>query len=92
MDVPESLQQKMDLYQTTGRIFRDNNELFDDVSWFAVMQGQGLTPRSYHPLVDQMDATEFDKIMQEIKAVIDRSASAIPTQAEYIQKHCMAMA
>lgn len=92
MDVPDTLQQKIDLYKSSGRIFRDNNELFDDVSWFAVMQGQGLVPQTYHPLVDQMDTAEFDRIMQEIKAVIDRSATAIPTQAEYIQKHCMAMA
>lgn len=88
MDIPESLQRKLDLYQSTGRIFRDNNELFDEVSWFAVMQGQGMIPEQYHPLVDQLEQTEFDRIMAEIKAVIDRSALAMPDQAEYIRKHC----
>ena len=91
MDIPESLRKKIELYQSCGRIFRDNNELFDEVSWFAVMQGQGLVPDAYHPIVDQMDTTELDRIMQEIKTVIDRSAAAIPSQTEYIQKYCMAM-
>lgn len=90
MDVPDSLQKKMDLYKSSGRIFRDNNELFDEVSWFAVMQGQGLVPQGFHPLVDQMEAAEFDRVTQEIKSVIDRSAAAMPTQADYIQKHCLA--
>lgn len=90
MEVPETLQKKLDLYQSSGRIFRDNNELFDEVSWFAVMQGQGLQPRNYHPLADQIEDPEFQTIMREIKSVIDRSADAMPTHADYIAKHCRA--
>jgi tryptophan halogenase len=90
MQVPESLQKKLDLYTSSGRLFRDNNELFDEVSWFAVMQGQGLQPKSYHPLADQIEAQEFQRIMQEIKAVVHRAADAMPSQADYIAKHCAA--
>lgn len=90
MPVPESLQKKLDLYEASGRLFRDNNELFDEVSWFAVMQGQGLRPRSYHPLANQVEANEFHRIMQEIKAVVQRAADAMPTHAEYIATHCAA--
>lgn len=91
MQVPESLQKKIDLYQSSGRLFRDNNELFDEVSWFAVMQGQGLQAQHYHPLADQIAEPEFQKLTQEIKAVINRAADAIPTQKEYIAKHCSAI-
>ena len=90
MPVPESLQKKLDLYESSGRLFRDNNELFDEVSWFAVMQGQGLRPRHYHPLANQVEANEFHRIMQEIKAVVQRAADAMPTHAEYIAAHCAA--
>lgn len=90
MEVPETLQKKLDLYQASGRLFRDNNELFDEVSWFSVMQGQGLRARDYHPLADQLESAEFLRLMDEIKSVIGRSADAMPTHAEYIAKYCSA--
>ncbi len=90
MQVPESLQKKLDLYESSGRLFRDNNELFDEVSWFAVMQGQGLSVKNYHPLADQIDEQEFQRLMHEIKSVINRAADAMPTQMDYIKKHCAA--
>jgi tryptophan halogenase len=90
MDVPASLNQKLDLYKASGRIFRDNNELFDDTSWFAVMQGQGLAVDAYHPLVDQIPEEEFQRIMTEIKSVIARSAQVMSSHQEYITKYCAA--
>ncbi len=90
MEVPESLQKKINLYHSSGRLFRDNNELFDDVSWFAVMQGQGLQATKYHPLVDELEDDKFIQFMEEIKAVIRRSADAMPTHEDYIAKHCSA--
>jgi tryptophan 7-halogenase len=92
MEVPYSLQKKLDLYESSGRIFRDNNELFDEVSWFAVMQGQGLNAKNYHPLVDQIEEEEFQRLMGEIKSVIHRTAEAMPKQMVYINKHCAANA
>lgn len=90
MQVPDSLQRKLNLYESSGRLFRDNNELFDEVSWFAVMQGQGLRPRDYHPLANQIETEEFHHIMHEVKAVVQRAADAMPTHADYIAKHCAA--
>ena len=76
--------------ESSGRLFRDNNELFDEVSWFAVMQGQGLTAKNYHPLADQIEEQEFLRLMREIKSVIDRAANAMPTHMDYINKYCAA--
>lgn len=92
MQVPDSLQKKLDLYESSGLLFRDNNELFDEVSWFAVMQGQGLQVKKYHPLADQIDEQEFQQVMNEIKLVISRAADAMPTQMDYIKKNCAAIA
>src|SRR6202008_339617 len=52
MDVPEALKEKMTLYKAHGRIERFNNELFTEVGWLQVMQGQNLMTDSHHPLVD----------------------------------------
>lgn len=90
MDIPENLKKKIALYEAGGRLFRDNNELFDEISLVAVMHGQGIRARGYHPLADDINEEEFDRLMKEIKMVIDRSAQAMPTHAEFIAKHCSA--
>ena len=69
---------------------RDNNELFDEVSWIAVMQGQGLKARSLHPLVNLLDDDVLDKSMQEIREVISNSAEFMPSHADFIARYCVA--
>ena len=49
MDVPASLQHRIDLFRETGRVFRAGNELFAENSWIQVMLGQGITPAAAPP-------------------------------------------
>ncbi len=88
MDIPKNLEEKILHYQQSGRMIRDNNELFDEVSWFAVMHGQGLRSNAYHPLANEINDKEFARMMQEISAVIQRSVEAMPNHDEYIRQHC----
>ena len=55
MPVPDSLEQKIELFRETGRVFRKNEELFTENSWVQVMMGQGIMPRSLSPDRDQAD-------------------------------------
>ena len=51
MELPATLQRKIDLWCSNGRIFREDDELFSEESWIQVLLGQGIVPRSYDPLV-----------------------------------------
>ena len=86
MQVPESLTHKMEMYQQTGRIIRDSNELFDELSWFSVMHGQGMQPSHYHPLADNMSAQELVGHMNNIQDAISHTVNAIPTHQSYINR------
>ncbi|MBF7073850.1 tryptophan 7-halogenase [Glaciecola sp. MH2013] len=90
MDVPKSLQDKMALYKSNGRIFRYENELFDETSWLAVMHGQGLRPDGYHPIVDNLPEEEVSRRLAHIQSVIDKSVDTLGSQDEFIQKYCAA--
>lgn len=90
MDVPETLTRKIALFKSNGRIFRFNNELFSDMSWFEVMYGQGCRPRRYDAMVDIFTDEELGRRMDSIKGVINRSVDRMPTHQEFIERYCRA--
>lgn len=90
MSVPEDLTQKIEQFKKNGRIYRYNGEMFGDLSWFEVMLGQGIRPRSYHPIVDVMPRDELMRRMDNIKSVIERSVDIMPSHAEFIAEYCRA--
>ena len=90
MDVPDYLVDKVRLFQGHGRIFRENEELFNDTSWFAVMIGQGLQPRGHDPMADVMPLDELRARMLHIKSVIATSVETMPSHREYIAQNCAA--
>jgi len=91
MSVPDFLQHKLDIFAAHGRIFRENNELFNDTSWFAVMVGQNVPTRGYDPLVDVLGDAEVRNRLASIKATISRSADTMPSHREFIAQNCAAM-
>jgi tryptophan halogenase len=90
MPIPKRLQDKMDLYAANGRIYRRDNELFCEESWLAVMHGQGVKPKGYHPIVDTVAESEVSRRLEHIRTVINKSASAMPMQRDFINKYCKA--
>jgi tryptophan halogenase len=90
MRVPGTLQRKLDLFRSGGRIFREHEELFTESSWLQVLLGQGEMPRACHPMVDQMGEPELRQFVANVKRVLERSADAMPTHEAFIAKHCAA--
>lgn len=90
MSIPEELDRKINQFSQHGRIVRDANEMFNDLSWLEVMHGQGIRPKGYHPLVDIMPKDEIARRLDSIKAVVKRSVDYMPAHMEFINEHCKA--
>jgi tryptophan halogenase len=90
MSVPPEVTQKIEQFRKNGRIFRFNDNMYDSISWFQVMNGQGLTPQSYDPLVDLIPEQTIDKELQNVLSVIRKSADYMPSHQEFIDEHCQA--
>ncbi len=88
MEIPDSLQQKIDLFCESARVFRKGEELFAENSWTQVMMGQGLEPKSYHPIADKMTDDELTYFLNQIKADASRAAARLPKHEEYIRQYC----
>jgi len=87
MQIPDSLAHKLRLFKAGGKIFRDNNELFSETSWVAVLIGQGLVPGSYHPFVDNMSDQQLDGLMASVRSAIAQLVNLQPMHREFIN-HC----
>ncbi len=89
MDIPDSLQRKIDLFSGNGRLFRYDDELFTDANWTAVMMGQGLIPAAYDPLADTVDARQIAQMFARMAEVFDKTARAMPSHADYVRQNCL---
>jgi tryptophan halogenase len=88
MDVPETLAHKLRLFKTGGKIFRDNNELFSEPSWVAVLVGQGIEPDGYHPFVENMSDKELNEFMARVRSSISKLVSQQPTHHDFVRQYC----
>ncbi len=90
MEIPATLQHKIDLFSGNGRVYREGSELFAETSWVQVMIGQGIAPKSYNPLVDLRTEDEVREFLGNIENVIQKCVDVMPTHEEYIAAHCAA--
>jgi len=90
MSIPEQLRGNIALFRDSGRFFRDAEEMFATVSWVQVMIGQGIHPRGYHPLVDQMPEQDLRRFMDGVAKVVASCVDSMPMHQAFIDRHCAA--
>jgi tryptophan halogenase len=88
LPIPDSLEQKIELFRESGRVFRKNEELFVENSWVQVMMGQGITPRSYHPIATKLSAEELTAFLSAQREYVARTVAGLPDQQSYIARYC----
>ncbi len=88
MEIPESLARRMRLFRDTGKIFREQDELFTEIGWQQVMIGQGLMPEDYHPLVNALNKEQLDEFLDNVRGIIDDTVPQLPTHEEFLARFC----
>lgn len=91
MPVPHSLSERLAIYRENARLYRHDNELFTETSWFAVMHGQNVRPRRYHPVADVLPEAELRLRMAKLADVTRKCASIMPSHQAFIDRHCKAI-
>jgi tryptophan halogenase len=92
MEIPPTLQQKIELFRETGRVFRRNEELFAENSWVQVMMGQGIMPRAYHPIAGKLRDDELERLLATIREQVAKTVATLPDHAAYVANYCGAVA
>jgi tryptophan 7-halogenase len=88
MQVPQSLTHRMALFRETARVFRRNEELFQENSWVQVMMGQGIMPAAHHPIAAKLSDAEVAKLLGMIRDKIAQTVAALPEHHAYVAHYC----
>ena len=90
MEIPESLQHRIALFKNRGRMFIENENLFKLDSWLAVLNGQGVTPSAYDPVIDRKDPSKVNEFLQSTKQSFIKAATAAQSHDEFVARNCRA--
>ena len=89
MQIPESLQNKIDHFRHYGRLVARDMDLFGPASWLAVHVGQLNWPRRLDPLL-AFRATDGTAWLGKLRTAMAAAAAGMPTHEAYIDRHCKA--
>jgi tryptophan halogenase len=85
MDVPESLQRKIDLFRAKGRVFREGAELFATTSWVAVCLGQHIVPEDHEPAADALDEDKVAGALEQMRQGYLQVAAQLPIHGDFLR-------
>ena len=91
MEVPDTLTEKIELFRLNGQVFREEDELFTETSWVAVMLGQGIQPTGHNALAAGLGGAEMDAELDEMERSIAYLVNQSPSHEEYLRRYCPAL-
>ena len=90
MAVPDTLTEKIELFRATGQIFREEDELFNETSWTAVMMGQGIRMGGHNVMADALPLDKLQVELAEMEKSIRYLVGTMPSHGDYLKKYCPA--
>ena len=90
MEVPETLTEKIELFKANGQIFREEDELFNETSWAAVMMWQGIHMDGHGPIAASMVVPELKGELDEMEKSVRFAVQHMPSHAYYVARYCPA--
>lgn len=90
MDVPDSLETRLELWRSKGRVFREGCELFGTASWVAVLLGQGIVPQEQEPAAYAIDQAMIADALDKMRESYRSMAEHMPAHADFIARACPA--
>jgi tryptophan halogenase len=92
MEIPDGLREKIEVYRAAGRIHREDEALWMTPNWLAVMHGQGIRPRDYDPLVDNVPLDTVRQRLEQLRLRIAAAVAGMSTHERFLAKYCSLVA
>jgi tryptophan 7-halogenase len=88
MEVPDSLQEKVELFRRRGRIAKYREGVFRDAGWVAVYTGQNVMPEGHDMRADLPRLDKLAEGMETLRSEIRGAAERMPDHRTQIEQYC----
>ena len=88
MSVPDTLQHKIDVFKSSGRVALYSEESFLEPSWVAIFLGQLAYPRRYDPIIDNIELEKLRRGLQQRRMTVRKIAESMPAHRQFLEQHC----
>lgn len=88
MAIPDTLSEKIRLFQSSGVLQEGIDPLFKPPSWQAVCIGMGIMPDRYLANIDRLDFDQTNQMMARLQEVLRAQSAELPSHADFILKNC----
>ena len=85
MPLPDSLNERIELFRGHGALREGVDELFRSASWQSVFEGMGIRPRKHCPRVDNVDFAQIGETLTRARAAIHGMVKTLPTHDEFLR-------
>jgi tryptophan 7-halogenase len=86
MQVPATLKSRLDLFKATANVNHKKHDLFQDISWIAVLNGQGFVPDDYHPMADVLPADDLKLRMAQMRTKIQDRLQKLTGHDDFLRE------
>lgn len=88
MEIPDSLQYKIEHFRNYGLLVADERELFKNPSWIAVYLGQNIVPRRAPAITQMREKVPVADRFTAISSAMREAVAAMPSHGQFIERHC----
>lgn len=90
MKIPDSLENKMELFKERGHVITYETGAFKEASWIAVYYGQGIIPSQHHPMSEHLSNDLLPEQLKQIRDQIDHAVEGMQDHEDHVSKYCRA--
>ncbi len=85
MTLPDSLQERIELFAHNGALREGVDELFRSSSWQSVFEGMGIKPSTYSHRVDSLASEHIAASLRRARSAIRGMVEHLPTHEEFLK-------
>jgi hypothetical protein len=90
MTIPDTLAHQIELYRASGRVIVLDRDGFAEQSWFSIMQGLGLQPRTHDPFVELVDEKTLGTHFARLRQAIAGTVAGVPSHNDFVERYAKA--
>jgi tryptophan halogenase len=88
MTVPDTLEEKIELFRRRGRVVKYREGVFLDASWVAVYMGQRIIPEGHDMRADLPPLDALALSADALRAEISAKAARMPDHRSHVEAYC----